>query len=644
VRLIHGAAAVPGASLVERLLARDAPPARTATAVVAAFPRGRDWPQATDAGVLLRRHRRLAALALGAGGLVDFLSAVTPPLRSRLHDLHHFVPLSISRAADAVVSLGGLGLLFLARGVRAGQRRAWAVTGVVLAASVVSNLLKGGDLEEAALSLVILGYLLVQRDSFRAAADRPALRRLAGSVLAGAVATFVLAVGSLELTLALERTGALSVVRAVEAVGTRLVGERGVPLPHRIDLFLTPALEAVTFGFTAVALWLAFRPVAMRQEQRAPAADRARDVIHRFGAGTLDYFALRDDKELFFHGDTLVAYGVYGGVCLVSPDPIGPESERAAAWDAFRQLAYHRGWSVGVLGAGEDWLPIYRASGMRDMYVGDEAVMDVRGLDLSGGRNKGLRQAVNRVAKYGYTIEFCDPAELDGERRASIAAVMTQSRQGDVERGFSMTLGRLFDPRDRGLLLAVASDGEGNPVAFCQYVPAPGIKGYSLDLMRRDEGDHPNGLIDFVVVETARYLKERGMVGLGLNFATMRAVLAGESGEGMTQRVERWVLRRMSGSMQIESLWKFNAKFDPQWQPRFLVYDAAEHLLPIAVAMARAESFWELPVIGRFLTPSGRSVEQQPGLVGEVDDRARQQAEDHREGAGEDQDQNRSPR
>ncbi|MCU1494888.1 MAG: hypothetical protein JWO62_2652, partial [Acidimicrobiaceae bacterium] len=30
-------------------------------------------------------------------------------------------------------------------------------------------------------------------------------------------------------------------------------------------------------------------------------------------------------------------------------------------------------------------------------------------------------------------------------------------------------------------------------------------------------------------------------------------------------------------------------------------YDAPEHLPAIAVAIARAESFWELPVIGRFL-------------------------------------------
>ncbi|MHB1911516.1 MAG: hypothetical protein ACYCTI_05615, partial [Acidimicrobiales bacterium] len=97
VHLSYGAAAVPGASLVERLVARHAPPTRTETAVVASYPRGQDWPEGTDTGVLLRRHRRIAAVALGAGGLVDFLSAVTPPLRARLDDIHAFIPLSVSR-------------------------------------------------------------------------------------------------------------------------------------------------------------------------------------------------------------------------------------------------------------------------------------------------------------------------------------------------------------------------------------------------------------------------------------------------------------------------------------------------------------------------------------------------------------------
>jgi lysylphosphatidylglycerol synthetase-like protein (DUF2156 family) len=170
-----------------------------------------------------------------------------------------------------------------------------------------------------------------------------------------------------------------------------------------------------------------------------------------------------------------------------------------------------------------------------------------------------------------------------------------------------MTLGRAFDPEDRDLLLAVVHGPAGEAVAFCQYVPAPGIDGYSLDMMRRDDGEHPNGLMDYAIVATIRHLRDGGRRGLGLNFATMRAVLAGEAGEGVSQRIQAWLLHRMSDSMQIESLWKFNAKYDPDWQPRYAMYDSPEHALPVAVAVARAESFWELPVVGRFLVPDGRS-------------------------------------
>jgi lysyl-tRNA synthetase class 2 len=337
--------------------------------------------------------------------------------------------------------------------------------------------------------------------------------------------------------------------------------------------------------------------------------ERARAIVARHGRGTLAYFALRHDKAHFFAGDSVVAYAVQGGVCLVSPDPIGPVTERAEVWGAFRRFADDRGWPLAVLGASEEWLPVYRAAGMHDLYVGDEAVVDCTRFSLAGGNAKSLRQAVNRVARNGYRVEFHDPSRLDPDLQQALREVMTRSRRGDVERGFSMTLGRVFLPEDRDLLLAVCFAADGTPAAFCQYVPAPAIDGYSLDLMRRDveraDGSpHPNGLLDFVVVETIRHLRERGRRGLGLNFATMRAVVAGEAGhDGAMHRAERWLLRRMSDTMQIESLWRFNAKYDPDWVPRYAVYDAAENILPVALAVARAESFWELPVVGRFFVP-----------------------------------------
>ena len=47
--------------------------------------------------------------------------------------------------------------------------------------------------------------------------------------------------------------------------------------------------------------------------------------------------------------------------------------------------------------------------------------------------------------------------------------------------------------------------------------------------------------------------------------------------------VSRW--------FQIESLYRFNAKFRPAWEPRFLVYPGAGDLPRIGVAALEAEAF-----------------------------------------------------
>ena len=626
LRLLHGRQDLPGATLVERLVASRpvaATPGDLEARVAATWPQGEDWPVAPTVEVRDRRVRRLAALAVFAVGFLSLLSALAEPLRDRLNVLRELFPLAIPETAASLTALGGLGLMVLARGIRRGQRRAWLVCEGLLVAVALLHVVKGVDVEEALIALGAGSFLWVYRSSFEARTDVERVGRGVARVLVAGVLTALAGALALELSSWVQgprRVPRLSWWQALEASLQRMVGLSGVRLPHGVDEFFAPAMATATAGLVVVLVFVVFRPVVQRQFGHPPGEspagkavagggtsgtdlDRARELVAMHGKGTLDYFALRPDKQFFFWGETVVAYAIYGSVCLVSPDPIGPLAERADAWKAFRRFADEHGWALGGLGAGEEWLPIYRSTGMHDLYVGDEGIVRVSRFSLEGGRFKGLRQAVNRIAKYGYTISFHDPADLDDGLRCALEEVMTKSRRGDVERGFSMTLGRAFDSADAGLLLAVVHDPAGVPVAFCQYVPAPGIGGYSLDLMRRDDGDHPNGLIDFAVVETIRELQRRGLDGLGLNFATMRAVLAGEAGEGVTQRVQGWVLRRMGDSMQIESLWRFNAKFDPDWQPRYAIYDAPENMLAVAIAVARAESFWELPVIGRFLVP-----------------------------------------
>jgi len=281
-------------------------------------------------------------------------------------------------------------------------------------------------------------------------------------------------------------------------------------------------------------------------------------------------------------------------------------------FSAFRAFAETHAWTIGVMAAGEEWLPIYHAAGLHYLYLGDEAIVDCSTFSLEGGKMKGLRQACSRLSRHGYTVEFLDPSEIDPRRVPDLLELISMLRRGEDERGFSMMLGRLFDPKDKGLLLTVVHGPDGRPAAVCQFVPTPAIEGYSLDLMRRDPGDHPNGLIDYALCSTIAHLGQQGIHTLSLNFAAFRSVLESERGDGTFTRVERWTLRRLSGILPIETLWSFNAKYQPTWLPRHLVYPAAESFVPVVAAILRAESITEIPVIGRFLAsdPSNR-----PGTV-----------------------------
>jgi lysylphosphatidylglycerol synthetase-like protein (DUF2156 family) len=111
--------------------------------------------------------------------------------------------------------------------------------------------------------------------------------------------------------------------------------------------------------------------------------------------------------------------------------------------------------------------------------------------------------------------------------------------------------------------------------------------------------------MDFLLVETMRHVAAAGATGMSLNFAAMRAVVQGEF-RGETAGfggAERRLLHSLSRTFQIESLLRFTAKYDPEWRPRYLVYEHPAHLAEIAAAVARAESFWEIPVVGRLLRP-----------------------------------------
>jgi lysyl-tRNA synthetase class 2 len=365
---------------------------------------------------------------------------------------------------------------------------------------------------------------------------------------------------------------------------------------------MTSAMVGVGLGLVALAAWTVFRPAYATRRAPGSGIDRAREIVAVHATDSLSSFALRQDKELFFHGDTVVPYSVSGRVCLVSPDPVGPTWERDSAWDAFHRYADSQGWPVAVLGASDDWLPVYRRSGMREVYVGDEAIVDCRRF-VEPARADSLRAAVRPVTEAGYRVEFLDPARLDAYLESALRGLATEAHRPGCEQRLAMTLGRLFDADDRNLLLAVAMGPDNHPAAFCQFVPAPAIGGYTLDQVRRTTRDIPSRLVEAILVETILHLGTGGTHELGLNFSVMSRKLARSDADGLGGRAQRWLLDHLSRPDEAGTPWRVDEMFEPEWRPRYFVYDGRGHFPSAAMAMARAESQRPFPSVGHTVVP-----------------------------------------
>jgi lysyl-tRNA synthetase class 2 len=199
------------------------------------------------------------------------------------------------------------------------------------------------------------------------------------------------------------------------------------------------------------------------------------------------------------------------------------------------------------------------------------------------------------VDRAGITARVRRTRDLGADELAELRTAAAAWRDGGVERGFSMALSRVGDPADPDCVVVTARRPDGSLCGLLHFVPW-GRDGLSLDLMRRSR-DADNGLNEFLVVALAKAAPAMGVRRLSLNFAVLRAALErGERlGAGPVSRAWRALLLLASRWWQIETLYRFNAKFRPAWQPRFLCYPSARELPRVALAALEAEAFLVRP-------------------------------------------------
>ena len=547
---------------------------------------------------------------VGLVGLVTLVSALLPSLRQRLHLVTDVLPAVYPAAATTGALAAGLVLMLLSRSLRRGKRRAWAIAVGLTATTVVLHLVKGLDIEEASLSAALLALLVAARGSFTARPDPRSPGRLGGVLLLGPVVATALGWAWLALDPDSQRAGTTTWQRVRQAF-EGLFGFTGpVQFTDPVDqdraaVALAVLGVAVLLVLLVVALAPSDGPHPMSPEERAQLGSLLQSWGH---VDSLSYFALRGDRSVIFSrsGKSAVTYRVVGTVSLAAGDPVGDPEAWPGAIEEWLTEARSYGWVPAVLGASEQAATAFQRAGLDALELGDEAIVHVADFSLEGRSMRGVRQAVSRCTRAGLEVRCARVRDLDRHTRELVVRKADEWRDGAVERGFSMALGRLVDDQDADSVVVLCTDGAGELRGLLNLVPW-GADGLSLDLMRRDR-DTENGIMEHMVAALWKTAPDLGVRRFSLNFAVFRSVFArGERlGAGPVLRVWRSLLLWLSRFWQIESLYRANAKYQPEWKPRFLCFRSAGDLPRVGTAALRAEAFLVAPTavqrIGRALS------------------------------------------
>lgn len=437
--------------------------------------------------------------------------------------------------------LAAVVLLVLAHGLLRRRKVAYWVTLCVAGCGV---LLAGRSI--VALVLVLCGVTLAVRREAFPAVPRPARVRLAA--VCGLV---VLAAGALYDLVMREHAVDLGSLLLLCASVTLVVLLAPAPAPDPAD------------GVTRA---------------------RVGELVRHPSSDTLAPFVLRHDRSYVFSPDgrAAVGYRVLLGVAVVGGDPVGEPEAFPDAVAEFVRTCDRAGWRVAALAVRDDLTPLWHRHGLRTVGIGDEVLLDVDTFTMSGRAMRNVRQAVRRTQHFGVTTTIVREGDLDSGLRAEVA---TLPRPQGGERGFSMILDGLATGTHPDCVLVLARDAGGRLVGCQRYVPSGDA--LSLDTMRRAR-DTVNGLNERMIADVAEYAREHGIRLMSLNFAAFRTLL--EAGDrGPFERVGYQALHLLDPFIRVESLYRFNAKFRPGYQPRGVAFPSWLSVPVVAAAMVGME-------------------------------------------------------
>ena len=495
---------------------------------------------------------RALTLSTFVGGVILLFSGATPAHTGRMGWVADALPLPIIEISAYFVSILGVALILLARGLQRRLDAAYHLTLWVLAAGVVFALTSALDVEQAVLLAIM--FVALQR------CHRFFYRRSSLFDERFTRGWYIAIAGVLAATAALAWMG-----YGHDIVSTRAFWqyEEMAQAPR--------AARALSLAFiTLLTLSLA----RLLRPARVHAADHAIDLlavdaIVRESPRANAHLAYLGDKDIVFD-ETRTAFlmvGTAGASRVVMGDPVGPIAAATRLVDTFMHDCDRNGsWPV-FYRVGPQLLYLYLDYELSIVKLGEVAHVPLANLSLEDPGRRTLRQVHRKLVKSGCTFEVLAPEQ--------VAAVIPELRVVSGEwlahrrsREKSFSLGH-FDEEfiTRGRVGVVRTGGR--LVAFGTVWLSGRKAEVEIDLMRYSN-DAPPSVMRYLVTEFMLWARGQGFSDFNLGMVPLSGIRTGTVAPLWNQIAEAV---RVGGERyyNFRGLRAFKEWFHPDWEPSYLV-------------------------------------------------------------------------
>jgi len=527
-------------------------------ALVADEARQRRTQIARAAGWAGQVTRQLTPRALSvctfASGLLLLFSGATPAAPHRLDLLDRILPLGVIETSHFLGSIAGAGLLVLSHGLRRRLDAAYYLSAMLIVVGMAASLLKGFDVEEAGLLLIMLVVLVRARPAF----DRSAAffeTRFSPAWVAALIASL----------------GA--------SVWLGLFAFKHVDYANELWWRFELTGEASRFLRASVGAAIVVLLVGLARLMREPpheieipddaALDAAAGAIARQAATAPNLVYLRDKGLLFDQArDAFVMYAVQRRTWVAMGDPVGPDLAWCGLIRRFLERADDFGGTPVFYQIGPERLHRYADFGLTFVKLGEEARVDLPAFSLDGSRGAKCRQAVRRLEREGATFRMLGVDEVRAHLprlRAVSDAWLAQKHA--AEKGFS--LGFFDEAYLRRFPIGVI-EKDGVIEAFANVWPGADRVELSMDLMRFT-ADAPKSAMDALLTHLMLWGRAEGFQRFSLGMAPLSGFQRSQSAS-LWLRAGGFLYEHGEAVYGFQGLRAFKEKFNPEWVPRYLAY------------------------------------------------------------------------